>query len=734
VNSNYAGIATSNGDRDEKRAQSYVLSEKPLFLSRAARGHTHSQSDGPFAARRRGYEEAVQETLFAPRTTIAGEASEAARSRSKSPQSRTQARRARTRPPPTPESLKAAYEKVVLEEIKQWESSVGISSGDDRSDGSPSPMARVPKSDWISDQQRLDNLLHKNKPVQLRGWGSKARATPKWLTRSMTSPNENVTSDSNSTTPSSPGDFDFTAGSVQSSPRLQVSKPYLPKIPAPRSRGIPAPGPREVIPPPSDTHDEPEPRKPRPFSAPFTKNSPHILDFPSKVEEKAATAVASRTLKEESKPQHHILDFPARKLEPALMPEDLKEETKSPPPHILDFPAKDGESSPPRHKLTTYEPRLVPALQPTEDEHQDSKDARTRGFEAYKSRPHPAAAFKLQVPSDSGQPSTTPLRLTSDYIEQALKPSPPEIAARTLNTLSRLRQEHTTRLERSQLEHSELASPIEEDVSFSAEGSPSVRPKHHLSPLQRNPVERGRQPSKSSAKSELPHPVIPSHKCRTNLDSREETQPKTGSSEVAPSVSLEGPPNPSLPDLSSEAISPARDDTFVLLRRLGSALSTKRGSQPTARADLEAIKSEVEGETTATDISIMEGRLGRGLASIIEAKAGIEDLEDRVAAAARYEYQPPNIVYVSLPLPLLWRKTAPPVNNWRGGRQFTWLGLFLTLFVIWYLSEDAACAAYCKPEYLGHGEPLNPNAPFFGGALWYAMKEGAGVILQWWAE
>lgn len=208
MNPNHGGMGAPIINRDEKRVQSYVLSEKPLFLSRAPLGHIHTQSDGPFAARRRGYTEALQEGLFVPRKNES-ESSEPARARSRSAERERNGRRARTRPQPTPESLKAAYEKVVMEEIKQWESSVQVSSGDDRSDGSPSPMMRVRKSDWMADQNRMDKLLHNSKPVQLRGWGSKARVSPKWLTRSMTSPEENVTSDSNSTGPSSQGDFEF---------------------------------------------------------------------------------------------------------------------------------------------------------------------------------------------------------------------------------------------------------------------------------------------------------------------------------------------------------------------------------------------------------------------------------------------------------------------------------------------------------------------------------------------
>jgi hypothetical protein len=142
-------------------------------------------------------------------------------------------------------------------------------------------------------------------------------------------------------------------------------------------------------------------------------------------------------------------------------------------------------------------------------------------------------------------------------------------------------------------------------------------------------------------------------------------------------------------------------------------------------------------------------RIGRSLESIRTARKGIERLEDEVSRAKvepsgpppkapiSAKSEPPDshhhhlthpehtpstcpicqahssdmVAYVHLPLPRLWRRKPT--------FRLTFLGIVLSLLSLWYVSESAVCALYCKPEYCYPGQPCDwsYDDPFWGHAI-----------------
>lgn len=143
-------------------------------------------------------------------------------------------------------------------------------------------------------------------------------------------------------------------------------------------------------------------------------------------------------------------------------------------------------------------------------------------------------------------------------------------------------------------------------------------------------------------------------------------------------------------------------------------------------------KDERERRLDELFLQRMSDRLTKTSSNIRQAKQGIERLEREVsspstptpATAAIPESTSPvePDLYIKIRVPRLWTHTgsATPakgrnvyfVRNWK----FTWCGLILFLFLIWFITETAVCSAYCKPEYASEAI-WSYNDPSFPYAL-----------------
>ncbi|KAL3427968.1 hypothetical protein PVAG01_01477 [Phlyctema vagabunda] len=122
----------------------------------------------------------------------------------------------------------------------------------------------------------------------------------------------------------------------------------------------------------------------------------------------------------------------------------------------------------------------------------------------------------------------------------------------------------------------------------------------------------------------------------------------------------------------------------------------------------------------------MSNSLKRTSVSIRDAKRGIEGLEDQVSSSntnlPRHTRNHSHIhncpacaegsstYHLSIPVPRLYTRT-PPNNR----RKLTWLGLLLSIFFAWFLTESVMCEFFCKPEfqnYTGMWTPWEPSFPY----------------------
>ncbi|KZZ98863.1 hypothetical protein AAL_02414 [Moelleriella libera RCEF 2490] len=119
-------------------------------------------------------------------------------------------------------------------------------------------------------------------------------------------------------------------------------------------------------------------------------------------------------------------------------------------------------------------------------------------------------------------------------------------------------------------------------------------------------------------------------------------------------------------------------------------------------------------------VSKMSKTLTSGLTSIRDAKLGIQRLEDQVAHQQQQKpatgaqrpkaaMSPPPSVPIAL----------PQLHATTSRTRFTLLGLLVALFSVWYASEWAMCAKYCRPTSCDASAPCiySWDDPVFGRAL-----------------
>jgi hypothetical protein len=122
--------------------------------------------------------------------------------------------------------------------------------------------------------------------------------------------------------------------------------------------------------------------------------------------------------------------------------------------------------------------------------------------------------------------------------------------------------------------------------------------------------------------------------------------------------------------------------------------------------------------------------------SIRDAKHGIERLEHQVASAS-FTSTPvlDDQVYIQInlkiPVPRLVVSTPVDHNRgrfgWRRNWKFTWVGLLLFLFGLWYVTESAMCSVYCHPKQSSRNT-WQPSDPFFPWAIPTKIDQWTGSI------
>lgn len=115
--------------------------------------------------------------------------------------------------------------------------------------------------------------------------------------------------------------------------------------------------------------------------------------------------------------------------------------------------------------------------------------------------------------------------------------------------------------------------------------------------------------------------------------------------------------------------------------------------------------------------------------SIRDARHGIERLEEQVSSAVPHNSKSDDTLYVKIPVPRLWISRPPPKPGMKPGWKFTWLGLILTIFFGWYLSESIMCSQFCHPDY-STVNTWQPSDPFFPWAIPTKLDQWTGEVVS----
>ena len=122
--------------------------------------------------------------------------------------------------------------------------------------------------------------------------------------------------------------------------------------------------------------------------------------------------------------------------------------------------------------------------------------------------------------------------------------------------------------------------------------------------------------------------------------------------------------------------------------------------------------------------------------SIRDARQGIERLEEQVSSVPTRQISTKpttsdDILYVNIkiPVPRLWISRPPPKPGMKPSWKFTWIGLLLTVFFAWYLTETAMCAQFCHPVD-AYTDKWSPSDPFFPWAIPTKLDQWTGEIVS----
>lgn len=138
----------------------------------------------------------------------------------------------------------------------------------------------------------------------------------------------------------------------------------------------------------------------------------------------------------------------------------------------------------------------------------------------------------------------------------------------------------------------------------------------------------------------------------------------------------------------------------------------------------------------------MDRKLRNTTSSLRETGHGLERLHDKVATAIPSPCKKPkdhddgHYIRLEVKLPRLWinNPEQPPARGrfaFLGSRnwKFTWLGLILFLFSLWFVTESAMCEVYCHPKYASRNT-WKYTDPFFPWAIPTKLDQWTGTVVS----
>ena len=143
-------------------------------------------------------------------------------------------------------------------------------------------------------------------------------------------------------------------------------------------------------------------------------------------------------------------------------------------------------------------------------------------------------------------------------------------------------------------------------------------------------------------------------------------------------------------------------------------------------------KKEIERRVERLTLDRMNQSLKATSTSIRDARHGIERLEEQVSSSFIKIAQPADgTMYINLkvPVPKLWVTLPPAKAGMKFTWKFTWLGLVLSLFLAWYVSESAMCAQFCHPA-ASSKNTWQPSDPFFPWAIPTKLDQWTGEVVS----
>ena len=142
---------------------------------------------------------------------------------------------------------------------------------------------------------------------------------------------------------------------------------------------------------------------------------------------------------------------------------------------------------------------------------------------------------------------------------------------------------------------------------------------------------------------------------------------------------------------------------------------------------------EVERRIEEITLERMNKSLKATSTSIRDARKGIERLEEQVSSSfvTVTPTSQSDVMYINvkIPVPKLWIAQPPLKAGMKAGWKFTWLGLILSIFGFWFLSESAMCAQFCHPTN-SRVNTWQPSDPFFPWAIPTKLDQWTGEIVS----
>ncbi|KAG0649721.1 hypothetical protein D0Z07_3904 [Hyphodiscus hymeniophilus] len=151
-------------------------------------------------------------------------------------------------------------------------------------------------------------------------------------------------------------------------------------------------------------------------------------------------------------------------------------------------------------------------------------------------------------------------------------------------------------------------------------------------------------------------------------------------------------------------------------------------------------QKEIDRRVEEITLERMNKSLKATTSSIRDARKGIERLEEQVSssfvkvAQTQSTSRPDDAttyinINLNIPIPKLWISQLPSKPGMKDGWKFTWLGLLMLLFAVWYVLESATCAKFCHPTN-SRVNTWQPSDPFFPWAIPTKLDQWTGEVIS----